>query len=142
MANAIAYIVTVLACVIAVWFVLTAVIYPNSSPTVPCEKVNFVANNTYYNTAESPIVVVHGIYDDDVCTNAFPVARWSMAANESSLRLYTNGTTAWPNITTGNHYVNYDYENSPTVLDMNFGFFVVLLCVAIFLVAMRAVKRK
>jgi hypothetical protein len=104
-----------------------AIMYANSSPTVACEDVNFAVNNTFYPTAHSPIIITNGIYDDENCADAFPIARWT--SNSTHVKLYTNGTTAYPNITVGHHYVNYDYRNDPYIMDINFGFVVAIIII-------------
>jgi hypothetical protein len=129
MANVMNWIIlSIFAVIIIYFFVSTA--YTIASPNVPCEDINFAANYTYYNTANTPIVALNGIYDDSGCANAFPVSRIEEAANYS-LRLNTNGTTAYPNITTGHHYVNYDYEHSATVWGLNLGFIGVLVVIGV-----------
>jgi len=120
MAKAVNWILLSIFAVIIIYFFM-AQAYNVASPNVACEDINFVANNIYYNPDNTPVVILNGVYDDSGCSNAFPVSRYAIATN-SSIRLYTNGTGAWPNITTGHHYADYDYEASATVFGLSLGF--------------------
>lgn len=132
-------ILSIFAAIVIYYMVSTA--YTIASPNVPCENVTFTANYTYYNLANTPTVAVYNIYDDAACTNAYPADRWDQAANYS-LRLNANGTTEWPNITVGNHYVNYDYQKSATVFGIDMGFmgFLVIIGVVLVLVSRKLIK--
>jgi len=117
--------------ILTLYVIMTAVIFPTSNPNVACEDVNFAANNTYYNVANSPkIVIFNGIYADDACADIYPTANWN--TNGTSVKLYTNGTGDYPNITTGHHYVNYNWQSDPYIVGINFGFVVVILVLLMF----------
>jgi len=120
---------SILFCAIFAVTIFLYALYPLANPNISCEDINFVDNDTWYQTANNPLVVVNNIYDDSDCTNAFPTDRWTYLTSNYSVKLYTNGTTGWPNITTGNHYVNYDYQQSSTIWGVDFGFIVILLVI-------------
>ncbi|MFH1623123.1 MAG: archaellin/type IV pilin N-terminal domain-containing protein [Candidatus Aenigmatarchaeota archaeon] len=74
------------------------------------ETINFAANNTYYNFANSPVTSVGNIYwsTDECCV---PTANYAYTTTQ--IRLYTNSTVGgYPNITTGNYKVNYVYTTA------------------------------
>jgi hypothetical protein len=123
--------------ILALYVILSSIIYPISNPNIACEDINFANNNTFYSTAENPIVTVKGIYDDDACTDAFPASRYIWSTTQ--VKLYTNGTTAYPNITTGHHYVNYDYQKDLTIVGINFGFVIII---ALLVVVFRWISKK
>lgn len=106
--------------VIVLYFMSTTLMSV-SNADVTRENVSFAVNNTYYNLARQPVntysIVVHP-YDND--SYSYPAAKW--ATNNTAVKLYTNGTLEYPNITVGYHYVTYSYQKSTTIWDIDFAF--------------------
>lgn len=78
------------------------------SVTVTNESINFVANNTYYAFDYSPMSSFTALYADAANTNAYDTTLYSYETGTGArIRIYTNGTGGYPNMTTGIAYATY-----------------------------------
>ena len=101
--------------------------------TLENESITFAANNTCVALKNGPISSIDACYDDDVHTNTFGSDRYAIC-DASRIKVYTNGTTAWPNMTTGTFYCDYT-KYKPTGLGATIvGFMVAIFALAVILI--------
>lgn len=97
------------------------------------ESVTFAANNTCVALKNGPVSTISACYDDAAHTNTFGSDR-SAVCDATRIKVYTNGTTAWPNMTTGTIYCDYT-KYKPTGLGATIvGLMVAVLALAVILI--------
>jgi hypothetical protein len=130
MADAISYIITALIIIIAVYFILTGVIYPTSSPsTTQSGNLN---TSKALDFAHSPLVQVTKVSNATVtCTND------NFTITSTTIKLAGGAVCV-----AGAYTVAYDYQNDPIVMGINFGFIIVLFAIAMLVILIKAMKSK
>ena len=76
------------------------------------ESIDFADNNTYYSAVGNPITSITAIYDDAAHTNTYLPEQYTYSTTQ--IKVYTNGTLDFPNMTTGVKYVDYVWTNQYT----------------------------
>lgn len=107
------FIVAIVGIMVAVPVISELTTGATESTNVPNESINFVLNNTDYTLGNVPIENVNALYAQAAHTYAINTTRYLVTGN--AIRIYTNGTTALPNITNGStvyYYADYDYYGS------------------------------
>jgi len=125
-------------------FAITIMLYafePMANPDIALEVRNFTANNTYFAFGHSPVnsYSMHLYYFGNT-TFEIPAARYSF--NTTHIKVYTNGTLAYPNVTlNSNYYSSYNYQKLANIWSVDFTFIgiIIFLVVAGF-VAMMIIK--
>lgn len=106
-----------------------------SKNTISNESINFAANNTCYSTARGPMSDVTACYDDAAHTNTYNATEGRPGSydecEDRGIKILTNGTTGFDNMTTGTHYCDYTFYK-PTGL----GGTITGLMVAVFVLAL------
>lgn len=74
------------------------------------ESKNFAANDTAYQPTYQPIINVTAMYNDSAHTCTYTSTLYG--SNTSGITIYTNGTGDCPNMTTGTHYYDYNYDKT------------------------------
>ena len=101
-----------------------------SKNSVSNASYNFAVNNTCYSTNRGPVTDVTAMYDDAAHTNTYGTDRYTECEGRG-VKVYTNGTGGFDNMTTGTHYFDYTIYK-PTGL----GGTITGLMVAVFVLAL------
>jgi hypothetical protein len=137
------YIVYSMLGIIFLYFLIT-VMQNTAEPSINLEGRNFTENATYYTIAHTPNNADLTLYYFDNTTYAVPTSLYNY--NKTHIAVYTNGTLAYPNITTNqNYYYSYSYQQSATVMGIDFNgiaFIVFLGVVIVIVIAMTSEKRR
>lgn len=92
----------------------TSDVWENDSITN--ESKNFASNNTMYSVGNGPLARITGFYEFPNQSSSFAWsevsdcggnAGYAVNIENSSIKICTNGTGGWPNMTTGTKYYSY-----------------------------------
>jgi hypothetical protein len=111
-------------------FAITIMLYafePMTNPDIALEVRNFTANNTYFTFGHNPVnsYSMHLYYFGNT-TFEIPTARY--AINTTHIKIYTNGTVGYPNVTlNSNYYSSYSYQKLAGIWSVDFTFIGILI---------------
>jgi len=78
------------------------------------ESVTFKVNGTYYTVANTPVDSFVALYNDSAHRGTLiegtAVGRWAHTGD--TIKVITNGTGTWPNITNTTYYASYGYQGA------------------------------
>ena len=78
------------------------------------ESVTFAVNGTYYEVANTPVDSFVALYNDSAHRGTLiegtAVGRWAHTGD--TIKVITNGTGTWPNITNTTYYASYGYQGA------------------------------
>ena len=127
-------VISAILAVVTAYMLVASIFPPLTNNSVDLEDVNFVSSATYYNLANQvvePETCVIYAYNNLTCP--YTASQANCLGNQ--VKITANGTTSYPNVTTGHHYVSYTYSESAVwILGSNFGgFAIVLIYVGLFI---------
>lgn len=106
---------------VIIFYFMATTMQSIQEPSVDLESITFTTNNTFYDLAHSPTDSNLILYYFDNTTFPIPASKYS--ATTTQVKVYTNGTLAYPNVTAGSdYYASYTYQTQATVWDMDFNF--------------------
>lgn len=109
-----------------------------SKNTITNESINFAANNTCYSTARGPLTDVTACYDDAAHTNTYNSTEGKPGSydecEDRGIKILTNGTTGYDNMTTGTHYCDYTFHKPTGLGGTITGFMVAIFALAVILI--------
>lgn len=106
---------------VIIFYFMATTMQSIAEPSINLESRNFSTNNTYYAIANTPNNADLHLYYFDNTTFEIPTARYSY--NATHIKVYTNGTLAYPNVTLNSiYYYSYTYQTNATIFSMDLNF--------------------
>lgn len=109
-----------------------------SANTITNESINFAVNNTCYSTARGPMYDVTACYDDAANTNTYNATEGLPGSydecEDRGIKILTNGTGGFDNMTTGVHYCDYTFYKPQGLGGTITGFMVAVFVLALILI--------
>ena len=83
-----------------------------ANPTSTSETINFAVDDTYYKVTSTPLHTVSAMYNNATKNYQYPTGQYTVDAVNNQIKIAVNGTGDYPNMTVGNKYVEYTYEQT------------------------------
>ena len=114
-----------------------------ANPTISLESRNFAINDHYYDIAHPTVQTdtFHLYYFNNI-TNEISATRYTVTT--SQVKISTNGTLGYPNVTIGTYYYSYTYTQPFTIWDsdmsaiLGFGLIAIILITIYYLAKYRS----